>query len=153
LSLRHKPVLRDRLFTAVLAGAFAHGFYLMYPFLQFLYACIICSTNSSDWNHVRHWHVWLNSIMSFFKKIIIGFDMSGLSLVYVSVLRRLYIKSVILFCDLILVIACLRFSIRVKKLVLVFCVGLQNEFEDLRVVWRAWYFSLDYSMYLPCLAV
>ncbi|KAG4390625.1 hypothetical protein GLYMA_05G010400v4 [Glycine max] len=33
LSLRHKPVLRDRLFTAVLAGAFAHGFYLVYPFL------------------------------------------------------------------------------------------------------------------------
>ncbi|KAL0315794.1 UNVERIFIED_CONTAM: hypothetical protein Sradi_5457600 [Sesamum radiatum] len=32
LSLRHKPVLRDRLFTAVLAGAFAHGFYLVYPF-------------------------------------------------------------------------------------------------------------------------
>ncbi|CAK9143422.1 unnamed protein product [Ilex paraguariensis] len=29
LSLRHKPVLRDRLFTAVLAGAFAHGFYLV----------------------------------------------------------------------------------------------------------------------------
>ncbi|KAI3447167.1 hypothetical protein Pfo_003832 [Paulownia fortunei] len=28
LSLRHRPVLRDRLFTAVLAGAFAHGFYL-----------------------------------------------------------------------------------------------------------------------------
>jgi hypothetical protein len=81
--------------------------------------------------------------MSFLKKIIIGFDMSGLSLVYVSVLRRLYIKSVILFCDLILVIACLRFSIRVKKLVLVFCVGLQNEFDDLRVVWREWYFSLD----------
>ncbi|PNY00804.1 hypothetical protein L195_g024091 [Trifolium pratense] len=26
LSLRHKPVLRDRLFTAVLAGAFAHAF-------------------------------------------------------------------------------------------------------------------------------
>ncbi|XP_010533182.1 PREDICTED: uncharacterized protein LOC104809007 [Tarenaya hassleriana] len=29
LSLRHKPVLRDRLFTLVLAGAFAHGFYLV----------------------------------------------------------------------------------------------------------------------------
>ncbi|XP_054807714.1 uncharacterized protein LOC129309952 [Prosopis cineraria] len=29
LSLRHRPVLRDRLFTAVLAGAFAHGFYLV----------------------------------------------------------------------------------------------------------------------------
>ncbi|XP_022639486.1 uncharacterized protein LOC106768488 isoform X2 [Vigna radiata var. radiata] len=34
LTLRHKPVLRDRLFTAVLAGGFAHGFYLMYPFLD-----------------------------------------------------------------------------------------------------------------------
>ncbi|KAG8376181.1 hypothetical protein BUALT_Bualt09G0036500 [Buddleja alternifolia] len=32
LSLRHRPVLRDRLFTAVLAGAFAHGMYLVYPF-------------------------------------------------------------------------------------------------------------------------
>ncbi|THG07432.1 hypothetical protein TEA_023484 [Camellia sinensis var. sinensis] len=29
IQLRHNPVLRDRLFTAVLAGAFAHGFYLM----------------------------------------------------------------------------------------------------------------------------
>ncbi|KAK7330157.1 hypothetical protein VNO77_24343 [Canavalia gladiata] len=29
LSLRHRPVLRDRLFTAVLAGAFAHGCYLV----------------------------------------------------------------------------------------------------------------------------
>ncbi|KAG2322225.1 hypothetical protein Bca52824_015438 [Brassica carinata] len=28
LSLRHQPVLRDRLFGLVLAGAFAHGFYL-----------------------------------------------------------------------------------------------------------------------------
>ncbi|RZB70684.1 hypothetical protein D0Y65_035590, partial [Glycine soja] len=33
LSLRHKPILRDCLFTTVLVGAFAHGFYLMYPFL------------------------------------------------------------------------------------------------------------------------
>ncbi|XP_051131153.1 uncharacterized protein LOC127251481 [Andrographis paniculata] len=29
LSLRHRPVLRDRLFTGVLVGAFAHGFYLV----------------------------------------------------------------------------------------------------------------------------
>ncbi|KAL4653990.1 hypothetical protein ACB092_01G345800 [Castanea dentata] len=29
LSLRKNPVLRDRLFTIVLAGAFAHGFYLV----------------------------------------------------------------------------------------------------------------------------
>ncbi|XP_019101623.1 PREDICTED: uncharacterized protein LOC104787918 [Camelina sativa] len=29
LTLRHKPVLRDRLFGLVLAGAFAHGFYLV----------------------------------------------------------------------------------------------------------------------------
>ncbi|XP_073132510.1 uncharacterized protein [Henckelia pumila] len=29
LSLRHKPVLRDRMFTTVLVGAFAHGFYLV----------------------------------------------------------------------------------------------------------------------------
>ena len=36
ISLRHRPVLRDRLFTAVLAGAFAHGFYLVYPFYHFL---------------------------------------------------------------------------------------------------------------------
>ncbi|KAK3025743.1 hypothetical protein RJ639_035117, partial [Escallonia herrerae] len=28
LSLRHKPVLRDRLFIGVLVGAFAHGAYL-----------------------------------------------------------------------------------------------------------------------------
>ncbi|PSS13821.1 Protein sickie like [Actinidia chinensis var. chinensis] len=29
IQLRHSPVLRDRLFAAVLAGAFAHGFYLV----------------------------------------------------------------------------------------------------------------------------
>ncbi|KAJ4708330.1 hypothetical protein OWV82_018292 [Melia azedarach] len=29
IGLRKNPVLRDRLFTAVLAGAFAHGFYLV----------------------------------------------------------------------------------------------------------------------------
>ncbi|XP_059635053.1 uncharacterized protein LOC132277259 [Cornus florida] len=29
IQLRHKPVLRDRLFTAVLAGALAHGIYLI----------------------------------------------------------------------------------------------------------------------------
>lgn len=31
LSLRHHPVLKDRLFGLVLAGAFAHGFYLVNP--------------------------------------------------------------------------------------------------------------------------
>ncbi|PON56921.1 hypothetical protein PanWU01x14_177870 [Parasponia andersonii] len=30
IALRKNPVVRDRLFTAVLAGAFAHGFYLGY---------------------------------------------------------------------------------------------------------------------------
>lgn len=34
ISLRKNPVLRDRLFTVVLAGAFAHGFYLVYPFVS-----------------------------------------------------------------------------------------------------------------------
>ncbi|XP_038891092.1 uncharacterized protein LOC120080491 isoform X3 [Benincasa hispida] len=29
IALRKNPVVRDRLFTAVLAGAFAHGFYLV----------------------------------------------------------------------------------------------------------------------------
>ncbi|KAL2929424.1 putative C4-dicarboxylate sensor kinase [Bienertia sinuspersici] len=29
ITLRHKPVLRDRLFTVVLAGAFGHGAYLV----------------------------------------------------------------------------------------------------------------------------
>ncbi|GKV06440.1 hypothetical protein SLEP1_g18338 [Rubroshorea leprosula] len=32
LGLRKNPVLRDRLFTLVLAGGFAHGLYLVYPF-------------------------------------------------------------------------------------------------------------------------
>ncbi|XP_038699038.1 uncharacterized protein LOC119996467 isoform X1 [Tripterygium wilfordii] len=35
LSLRRNPVLRDRLFFGVLVGAFAHGAYLVYPFLPF----------------------------------------------------------------------------------------------------------------------
>lgn len=38
LTLRKNPVVRDRLFTAVLVGAFAHGFYLVYPF------CFSCSS-------------------------------------------------------------------------------------------------------------
>ncbi|WCJ29702.1 hypothetical protein M5689_011319 [Euphorbia peplus] len=29
IALRRNPVVRDRVFTAVLAGAFAHGFYLV----------------------------------------------------------------------------------------------------------------------------
>ncbi|CAN6804588.1 unnamed protein product [Brassica oleracea] len=42
LTLRHQPVLRDRLFGLVLAGAFAHGFYLVYPlFFFFLPSCLI----------------------------------------------------------------------------------------------------------------
>ncbi|KAI5665215.1 hypothetical protein M9H77_24538 [Catharanthus roseus] len=44
LSLRHRPVLRDRLFTAVLVGAFAHGFYLVYPSATTLYNSAICFT-------------------------------------------------------------------------------------------------------------
>lgn len=32
ITLRHKPVIRDRLFTGVLIGAFIHGAYLVYPF-------------------------------------------------------------------------------------------------------------------------
>ena len=32
ITLRRNPVLRDRLFYGVLAGAFAHGTYLVYPF-------------------------------------------------------------------------------------------------------------------------
>ncbi|KAL6126694.1 hypothetical protein ACLB2K_005141 [Fragaria x ananassa] len=34
LTLRKQPVLRDRLFISVLAGAFAHGTYLVYPFVE-----------------------------------------------------------------------------------------------------------------------
>ena len=42
LTLRHQPVLRDRLFGLVLAGAFVHGFYLVYPlFFFFLLSCLI----------------------------------------------------------------------------------------------------------------
>nr|CAB3460390.1 unnamed protein product [Digitaria exilis] len=33
IGLRQNPVLRDRLFYGVLAGAFAHGAYLMYVLL------------------------------------------------------------------------------------------------------------------------
>lgn len=46
LSLRHKPVLRDRLFGLVLAGAFAHGFYLVYPL--YLLTCVLAFL--SHWN-------------------------------------------------------------------------------------------------------
>ncbi|XVE98272.1 hypothetical protein REPUB_Repub03eG0091300 [Reevesia pubescens] len=38
LSLRKNPVLRDRLFTIVLAGAFIHGSYLVYPYSLILFS-------------------------------------------------------------------------------------------------------------------
>ncbi|URE11496.1 hypothetical protein MUK42_22870 [Musa troglodytarum] len=34
IGLRHNPVMRERLFFGVLAGAFAHGAYLVYPFVR-----------------------------------------------------------------------------------------------------------------------
>ncbi|XP_024953448.1 uncharacterized protein LOC107176731 isoform X3 [Citrus sinensis] len=37
IGLRKNPVVRDRLFTAVLAGAFAHGFYLVTHGTEFMY--------------------------------------------------------------------------------------------------------------------
>lgn len=40
IALRHKPVLRDRLFYGVLAGAFAHGTYLVYPLSHPLNYCL-----------------------------------------------------------------------------------------------------------------
>ena len=45
LGLRHKPVLRDRLFTAVLAGAFLHGGYLVYPFFFQLFYVMLLQYN------------------------------------------------------------------------------------------------------------
>jgi hypothetical protein len=39
IGLRHNPVVRDRLFYGVLAGAFAHGAYLMYVLLPHLTPC------------------------------------------------------------------------------------------------------------------
>ncbi|XP_016682575.1 uncharacterized protein [Gossypium hirsutum] len=41
LSLRKNPVLRDRLFTIVLAGAFIHGSYLVYPYYLLPYFALI----------------------------------------------------------------------------------------------------------------
>nr|GLL20538.1 uncharacterized protein LOC109186828 [Ipomoea trifida] len=41
ISLRHNPVVRDRLFYGVLAGAFAHGLYLMYDGTGELFAIFI----------------------------------------------------------------------------------------------------------------
>ena len=47
LSLRKNPVLRDRLFTIVLAGAFAHGFYLVYPFQISYVSCVTVQSDSA----------------------------------------------------------------------------------------------------------
>ncbi|KAL0013844.1 hypothetical protein SO802_000913 [Lithocarpus litseifolius] len=47
LSLRKNPVLRDRLFTIVLAGAFAHGFYLVYPFQISYPSCVTVQSDSA----------------------------------------------------------------------------------------------------------
>ncbi|KAK9697779.1 hypothetical protein RND81_08G060900 [Saponaria officinalis] len=40
ITLKHKPVLRDRLFFGVLAGAFIHGTYLVYPFSVSLFCFV-----------------------------------------------------------------------------------------------------------------
>jgi hypothetical protein len=37
IGLRHNPVWRDRLFYGVLAGAFAHGTYLMYVLSPYVF--------------------------------------------------------------------------------------------------------------------
>lgn len=46
LTLRKSPVLRDRLFTIVLAGAFIHGGYLVYPFQISYLSCVIVQSVS-----------------------------------------------------------------------------------------------------------
>ncbi|KAJ4826928.1 hypothetical protein Tsubulata_025543 [Turnera subulata] len=45
IGLRRNPVLRDRLFYGVLAGAFAHGMYVMYPF-SFFNLFLLCYAGS-----------------------------------------------------------------------------------------------------------
>ncbi|OEL26535.1 hypothetical protein BAE44_0012442 [Dichanthelium oligosanthes] len=51
IGLRHKPVLRDRLFYGVLAGAFAHGAYLMYVVLLSLRLILpLCAPVFSGWS-------------------------------------------------------------------------------------------------------
>ena len=50
IALRKKPVLRDRLFYGVLAGAFGHGLYLMYPLLFQLLDLVDSSLSSQICN-------------------------------------------------------------------------------------------------------
>ncbi|KAK4765723.1 hypothetical protein SAY86_026813 [Trapa natans] len=47
ISLRKNPAVRDRLFTLVLAGAFAHGFYLAKEF-QGLYSALILMLSCTE---------------------------------------------------------------------------------------------------------
>ncbi|OAY77582.1 hypothetical protein ACMD2_07308, partial [Ananas comosus] len=45
IGLRHNPVVRDRLFFGVLAGAFAHGAYLVYPSFSLTNSILV------QWHH------------------------------------------------------------------------------------------------------
>jgi hypothetical protein len=59
LSLRHKPVLRDRLFGLVLVGAFAHGFYLVYP-LYDCFGAFLCDLVKLAFMYcIWNMHVWV----------------------------------------------------------------------------------------------
>lgn len=62
ISLRRNPVVRDRLFMAVLAGAFAHGFYLVYPFFP-ICLLVITEFDSLMMQHDSEFFCWLSTML------------------------------------------------------------------------------------------
>lgn len=84
IALRKNPVLRDRLFYGVLAGAFAHGLYLMYPSLfQSLdlvdssLSSQICIIDLNRFNSAILLHLFLSKYLLLFgclEKCIFGMD-------------------------------------------------------------------------------
>lgn len=73
ITLRKNPVLRDRLFYGVLAGAFGHGLYLMYPLLFNLLVLVDSSLSSQICNmHLNRFNFAFN-LVSFFRLLDISF--------------------------------------------------------------------------------
>ncbi|KAJ9550999.1 hypothetical protein OSB04_015044 [Centaurea solstitialis] len=61
IAFRHKPVLRDRLFIGVLAGACAHGTYLVYPSFPFLLTLRTCLPTADQVLIHSAWPTWSRS--------------------------------------------------------------------------------------------
>ncbi|GJM94759.1 hypothetical protein PR202_ga11435 [Eleusine coracana subsp. coracana] len=61
IGLRHNPVWRDRLFYGVLAGAFAHGTYLILAYVKIKYVMLLdfdaLAINGSISSYMKYLHM------------------------------------------------------------------------------------------------